>query len=159
MTARCRDCFDRFFEARSNFNSIICVNDYVAIYLISRMRKLDPDYLEKTYIVSFSNTLLSRLYTTPFTSLAPDMDALGCAVGDIYKLVKRSGASYRAVTIYVGYKIYQRGTTPAALMSCRTTMCPMRAAMSFSPPSMNSMRPRPTMLTPRWRACRTSRSA
>lgn len=128
-----RDCFDRFFEARSNFNSIICVNDYVAIYLISRMRKLDPDYLEKTYIVSFSNTLLSRLYTTPFTSLAPDMDALGCAVGDIYKLVKRSGASYRAITIYVGYKIYQRGTTPGCFDELPHDYVPYESRNVFFP--------------------------
>ncbi len=106
-----RECFDRFYATRNDFNSIICLNDYVAIYLIDRMRRLDPEYVEKTHIVSFSNTILSRLYTTPFTSLAPDMDALGCAVGDIYKLVKRSGDSYRAISIYVGYKIYERGTT------------------------------------------------
>lgn len=104
-----RQCFEKFYQMRYNFNSVICTNDYVAIYLIEQMRRLDPTYVDKTYIVSFSNTILSRLYTMPFTSLAPDMDALGCAVGDIYKLVKRSGDSYRAISIYVGYKIYERG--------------------------------------------------
>ena len=104
-------CFEQFYEARHNFNSIICLNDYVAIYLIERMRRLDPAYVENTYIVSFSNTILSRLYATPFTGLAPDMDALGCAVGDIYKLVKRNRDSYRSISIYVGYKVYERGTS------------------------------------------------
>lgn len=105
-----RDCFDRFYNDRRRFKSVICVNDYVAIYFIDRMQKQDPKYLKDICVVSFSNTLLSRLCTTPFTSLAPDMDALGCAVGDIYKLVKRGGGRYQAITIYVGYKIYQRGT-------------------------------------------------
>ncbi len=106
-----RDCFDSFYKVREQFNAIICVNDYVAISLIENMRRLDPLYLERTFIVSFSNTLLSRLYNMPFTSLAPDMDAIGCAVGDIYKLIKRSRGSYRAITIYVNYKVYERQTT------------------------------------------------
>lgn len=106
-----RDCFDTFYKQRYSFNAVICVNDYVAISLIENMRRLDPAYLDNTFIVSFSNTLLSRLYNMPFTSLAPDMDAIGCAVGDIYKLLKRSHGSYRAITIYVNYKVYERQTT------------------------------------------------
>lgn len=107
-----KTCFNSFFEKRHQFNAVICVNDYVAIDLIERLRRLDPAYLDALFIVSFSNTLLSRLYNTPFTSLAPDMEAVGCAVGDIYKIVKRNGGQYyRAVTIYVDYKIYERGTT------------------------------------------------
>lgn len=103
-------CFDGFFANRHKFNAVICVNDYVAIHLIENLQKLDPKYLEDTLIVSFSNTMLSRFYNTPFTSLAPDMEAVGCAVGDIYKIVKRNGGNYRAVTIYVDYKIYERGS-------------------------------------------------
>ncbi len=106
-----RDCFDHFYSVRREFDAVICVNDYVAISLIENMRRNDPAYLEETCVVSFSNTLLSRLYTTPLTSLAPDMDALGCAVGDIYRLVKRSGSNYRAISIYVNYKVYERKTT------------------------------------------------
>ncbi len=104
------ECFDGFFASHRQFNAVICVNDYMAIYLIENMRKRDPEYLKSTFIISFSNTLLSRLYNVPFTSLAPDMDAVGCAVGDIYRLVKRN-PGYRAVTIYVNYKVYERQTT------------------------------------------------
>ncbi|MBE6779193.1 MAG: hypothetical protein E7541_07410 [Ruminococcaceae bacterium] len=114
-----RDCFDTFFKQRRQFNAVICVNDYVAISLIENMRRLDPTYLENTFIVSFSNTLLSRLYNMPFTSLAPDMDAIGCAVGDIYKLLKRSRGSYQAITIYVNYKVYERQTTHNCFMDER----------------------------------------
>lgn len=107
-----QDCFDSFFKNRHRFNAVICVNDYVAILLIEKLSIIDPEYLEKVFIVSFSNTLLSQFYHRPFTSLAPDLDAVGCAVGDIYKIVKRDGGSrYRAVTIYVDYKIHERGNT------------------------------------------------
>ncbi len=105
-----KDCFEAFFKQRRHFNAVICVNDYIAITLIEEMRSRDPKYLEDTLIVSFSNTLLSRFYNMPFTSLAPDMDALGCAVGDIYKLVKRNPTMYRAITVYINYIVHERRT-------------------------------------------------
>ncbi len=86
------------------------MNDYIAIDLIEKLNKHDRDYLEDVLIVSFSNTLLSRFYNKPFTSLAPDLEAVGCAVGDIYKIVSRNGKDYySAVTIYVDYKFHERG--------------------------------------------------
>jgi DNA-binding CsgD family transcriptional regulator len=104
------ECFDAFFKNRHNFDAVICANDYVTLALIEKLKTLDPGYLEELFIVSFSNTLLSQFYNVPFTSLAPDLDAVSCAVGDIYRIVKHYGYNrYCAVTIYVDYKIHERG--------------------------------------------------
>lgn len=105
------DCFNSFFDVREKFDSVICVNDYVAVALIENLERLDPDYLERLYIVSVSDTLLARFYKRPITSLAVDLKTLSSAVADIYRTISRSECEYRSVTIYIDYEIKERQTT------------------------------------------------
>lgn len=103
-------CFDDFYENIENVNAVICANDYIAIDLIERLTKINQDFLEKIIIVSFSNTMLSRYYNKPFTSIATNTGTVGRAIADIYKIVKKVNAqSYHSITVYVDYEIHERG--------------------------------------------------
>ena len=62
------ESIDEFVETMDRYDSIICTNDYAAILLISRIKKICPDYLKKIFLVSFSNTLLSLIYTPSITT-------------------------------------------------------------------------------------------
>lgn len=103
-------CFDDFYENRQNVNAVICANDYIAIDLIERLTRVNPDFLNSIIIASFSNTLLSRYYNKPFTSIATNTVTVGRAIADIYKIVKKVNAqSYHSITFYVDYEIHERG--------------------------------------------------
>ena len=59
---------DRFVAAMDRYDSIICTNDYAAVLLIARIKSICPEYLEKVFLVSFSNTLLSLIYSPSITT-------------------------------------------------------------------------------------------
>ena len=59
---------DRFIANMDKYDSIICTNDYAAIFLIASIKNIAPKYLEKIFLVSFSNTLLSIIYSPSITT-------------------------------------------------------------------------------------------
>ena len=62
------ESIDQFVAAMDRYDSIICTNDYAAILLIARIKKICPEYLDRIFLVSFSNTLLSLIYTPSITT-------------------------------------------------------------------------------------------
>ena len=126
------DCFNSFFDVREKFDSVICVNDYVAVALIENLERLDPDYLERLYIVSVSDTLLARFYKRPITSLAVDLKTLSSAVADIYRTISRSECEYRSVNIYIDYRINERQTTHGCF-SGEVNKIPVSSNVFFTP--------------------------
>ncbi|MBO4372575.1 MAG: hypothetical protein J5826_06550 [Bacteroidales bacterium] len=77
---------DAFFNMCSDCNSVICTNDYNAIVLIEAIKERNEDLLENMFFISFSNTLLSLLYSPSITTFYEA--AVGAAhVIRIYKLL------------------------------------------------------------------------
>lgn len=99
-----KQCFDEFFHVRNNFNVVICVNDYVAISLLENLKTHDPESLQKLHIISFSNTIISKLYDWPITSFYTEVDDIARAVVDIYRTL-RNNRPYSSVSICIPFKI------------------------------------------------------
>lgn len=99
------------FCGDSEFDAVICANDYVAYHLIENLERDNPEYLNKLSVISFSNTMLSKLCRRPFTSLDLDLVSIANAVADIYRMVNKEKKYYRGVTVYVDYHIHERETT------------------------------------------------
>ena len=62
------ECFDRFFSNLGKYDSVICANDVMAIYLISRFRELGMDIMDKLYLVGNGNLWLGAHVTPSITT-------------------------------------------------------------------------------------------
>lgn len=62
------ESIEKFVSDMERYDSIICTNDYAAILLIAKIKEICPEYLEKVFLVSFSNTLLSLIYSPSITT-------------------------------------------------------------------------------------------
>ena len=75
-----------FFDMCSDCNSVICTNDYNAIVLIEAIKERKKELLDNMFFISFSNTLLSLLYSPSITTFYEA--AVGAShVIRIYKLL------------------------------------------------------------------------
>ena len=59
---------EKFFENYRKYDAIVCTNDYSAIHLLNEIKRRDIAYLDKVFLVSFSNSLLARLYSPSITT-------------------------------------------------------------------------------------------
>ena len=115
-------CYEAFLSAPL-FDAVICANDYVAYHLIENLGRDKPEYLKTLSVISFSNTMLSKLCRTPFTSLDLDLVSIANAVADIYRMVNKEKKYYRGVTVYVDYHVHERETTKGiSFKNLRTTI-------------------------------------
>lgn len=64
------DCFERFFEVRQAFDSVICANDYAAVSLVRAMSMRDPEYLKNLTVISCAGTKISEYYRQYIDSLS-----------------------------------------------------------------------------------------
>ena len=63
------ECFDRFFSNVDQYDSVICANDVMAIYLLSRFRDLGIDVPKKLYLVGNGNLWLGAHVTPSITTV------------------------------------------------------------------------------------------
>lgn len=63
------ECFDRFYSNVDEYDSVICSNDVMAIYLISRFRDLGIDITEKLYLIGNGNLWLGAHVTPKVTTV------------------------------------------------------------------------------------------
>ncbi len=67
-----KECYELFYKNRNEYDALLCTNDYMAIDLIKRLQQHDPTYLNDVFIVSCSNTILSKLFSPTITTLYGD---------------------------------------------------------------------------------------
>lgn len=104
-------CFERFFENRHKYDAIICANDIYATFFIHKMQERDKDYLEKTFVISFMNTILSQVMEYSITSITYDRNILESAVYDIYKSINKHREHYDGISITLKTTIFPRNST------------------------------------------------
>ena len=57
-----------FLRNGTNLESVICPNDLIAIYLISRLKKDNPELLKKLFVISLESSALSKCFSESITS-------------------------------------------------------------------------------------------
>lgn len=82
------DCVKEFLSKAEFYDSIICTNDYSAIILLGEIKKANPEYLNKVFLVSFSNTLLSLMYTPSITTFYETDAGVDYAIKIYYLLMQ-----------------------------------------------------------------------
>lgn len=105
------DCLEQFFQRRHEYDTIVCPNDMIAIYLIEKLKNLDPDYIEKTFIVSYMNSVLSQVYHTPITSVSYDTKYINPTIMKMYRNLVKSRNYLQTISMTLKPVLYPRMTT------------------------------------------------
>lgn len=94
------DCFDKFAPYISDFDCVICVNDFAAVSLIKHISQIAPQAAERLNIISCTKSAISALYADKFSSLDLNFDQFGgCAVHIYEYLRKNPNASTMTVKV------------------------------------------------------------
>ena len=81
-----KSCYQSFKDKASNYDAVICVNDYSAISLI---RNLKDSNIEIPFVVSCGETKLSRTFKPGITNLKISYRDFGKAAIDVYKILQK----------------------------------------------------------------------
>ena len=127
------DCFEEFFPICSQFDSIICSNDFAAVSLIKHLKERSPETLSRIKIFSCTETKLSEYYRDMITSINMNFENYGKAAVFIYEKLKAH--TYMSnITIKVDWNSKSKRskpTSPIKLQSVKVddgfyTDCEMR---------------------------------
>ena len=99
-------CFDQFFEQHSNFDTVICSNDYAAISLVRKLREVAPEVLSKLTIISCAGTRISEYYRNDIHSLNMNFESYGKAALHIYDFIRKN-PFFSGMTINVKWSFEQ----------------------------------------------------
>lgn len=80
---------EKFFENYRKYDAIVCTNDYSAIHLLNEIKRRDIAYLNNVFLVSFSNSLLARLYSPSITTFYESSTGVDYIV-KIYELLTKN---------------------------------------------------------------------
>lgn len=99
-------CIRNLTEKKDSYDTIICVNDIIAILACSVL----PDV--RNYSIAGFNGMLCAGYTNPIiTTIGIDYYALGYAVNETYNTLRKNSFMLKQ-SVYVKSKFVQGGTTP-----------------------------------------------
>ena len=104
------ECFGRLLERLDRYDSIICSNDVIAIYLLTRFRSLGINVPEKLHLIGNGNLWLSAHVTPPLTTVAynPELTAR-LALQMCENLLEFENLG--SININVSTQLLQRGST------------------------------------------------
>ena len=101
---------NKFFEVCEGYNAVVCTNDYDAIELLQRIKVKNPDYLKNNFIVSFSNTLLSLLYSPSITTFYESATSSAKYTVKLYYMLLQN-SDLNNINFHVKEKLKIRETT------------------------------------------------
>ncbi len=104
-------CFDKFNKLKSNYDAIICADDFFAISLIEKLKYNDSEYLTERFVLGDSNTLISSVSKTPITTTACSAIDANNAVLEIYRSLKKFENSFYNQSIKLQSELYIREST------------------------------------------------
>lgn len=106
------ECFERLRNALDQYDSIICSNDVMAIYLISRFRALGINIPERLYLIGNGNLWLSSHVTPTLTTASCNSDATVRLALQLCENL-REFENLGPINISIGTKLIQRESTGA----------------------------------------------
>lgn len=104
------DCFSNFFKNIEKYDSVICANDIIAIYLLSRLSELNITVPDKLHVIGNGNLRIGSYVSPTFTTASYNMGAMVEATVYILK----SMIHFSAITnidISLSSDIIERGST------------------------------------------------
>ena len=84
------NCFNTFFPHVSNFDTVICVNNYAAISLVKNLSKNCPSALERLKIISCSSSKLSSVFSKFIIFVDTNFEQYGKAALGISELLEKN---------------------------------------------------------------------
>ncbi len=82
-------CFEDFYKQITEFDAVICANDFTAVSLVRRLRERAPDTLERLPILSCAETKIAEYYRPYIRSLKMNFEQYGRAAVYIYEALKK----------------------------------------------------------------------
>lgn len=116
------ECYESFKQNESEYDGIICVNDYAAISLISHLKQ------KRAFVVSLSGTQLASLHNPSITSLKINYSEFGAACIELNRLFTKN-KNIASVDVYISASLCLGESTnylplPATLSSNATVFKP-----------------------------------
>lgn len=103
-------CYEHLKKELHHYDTIICVNDYVALHLIDRLKQEDEEVLDRLFIISFNNFILSQIHSPSITSFSEDGGSVAKALIGIYQLLLKS-SDFTSIHIQIQQKLHIRQST------------------------------------------------
>lgn len=98
------NCFTSFYGEADDFDAVICMNDYVAISLVNKLKERCPQRLAELEIFSCAESQFVDRYKEHITALHISFDQYGKAAVNAYELLKKQG-NLSTITLRVAYSI------------------------------------------------------
>ena len=111
------NCFENFLPYYNNYKTIICVNDFAAVSLISRLKK-ENLYNNKIAIISLSGSLLGRRFSPSVTSFSINYKNFGAAAILIHETLTKN-AYISSFNTLIKYDLNKNNTTDLAFPKAR----------------------------------------
>ena len=115
-------CLDQFECRASEFDAVICPNDFNAIALVRRLKEKEPKTLERLTIISCAENKLSDYYRKYITTLNVNYEQYGKAAVYIYETLRKN-PYLSGMTLQVAWSIDEdsgnRGLTDTPLSVAR----------------------------------------
>lgn len=116
-----KDCFENFYSMMEHFDSIICTNDFAAISFLQNLKEYSPKKLEDIMLVSYSNTLISKLYAPSITSISMDFSSMGKMAMTLYDILSKN-PDVSSIHLMVKDELLIRETTLNAPYNSESTI-------------------------------------
>lgn len=101
------ECFRHFAKRDFPCDAVICTNDFAAVSLI---RALQKQRSPLPLILSYSDTVLARLFSPSVTSLSLDYRELGKTAVTVCEMIRKN-PGISSLIVRVSWKIHPRQTT------------------------------------------------
>lgn len=111
VTSDFDECFDRFFTERNKYDSILFANDLIGIAFIDKMLRIVPDYPNGRFLIGISDTLLSKLYHYPLTSLTYNQKSVINSVSSAYRTILHNKGQIASMDYLLPPEIFPREST------------------------------------------------
>ncbi len=114
MTDDIAQTFDAFYERYQNYDSVICANDIVAVYLLGRCREKEIALPQELFLIGNSNVWLSSRVTPALTTACVNNEGNAALILQTCKMQARFD-NVLAVNILMKSELVERDSTNAAI--------------------------------------------
>lgn len=94
-----------FLRNGTNLESVICPNDLIAIYLISRLKKDNPELLKKLFVISLESSALSKCFSESITSFCGANQLIAQKTVELCRRTSRDKSAGMHISCFPEFKI------------------------------------------------------
>lgn len=106
-------CFDDFYVHITDFDAVICANDFAAVSLVRKLKETAPEKLDGLCIISCAQTQISSYYRDYILSLDMNFKQYGKAAVYVYNATKKH-TYLSEITVKVLWSLENDNSVPPA---------------------------------------------